>query len=194
MASQLLIQFEKFPKEQALVGEMLLAYGEIEFALLDILSAVQKNLQTAIRTLFQLRSETHRLNIVEAICAPWFDNLNLGGQFREGMIAVNHCKNIRNQYAHCLFVDDNPVLRFANLETTAKSKGEVCQVVASPITLALLTKQRAYFDYADHMILWLDYTYRTKNGQPVAVDQPVPRPRRISPPKLNSRGEGRTPR
>ena len=189
MASHLLIQFENFSNEQKLIGEMLLGYGELEFVMLDILNAVMRNAQTAVRTLYQIRSETHRLNVVEAIVTPWFEKLNLGGQLREGMNAANHCKNIRNQYAHCTYIADGSVLRFANLETTAKGKGEQCQVVASPISLELLKKQRSYFDYADQMLLWLDYTYRTKNGRPVAVDQPIPKPRRIQPPKLNSRGE-----
>ena len=172
---------------------MLLAYGELEFAMLDILTAVLKNAQTAVRTLYQLRSETHRLNVAEAIAMPWFEATNMGGQFREGITAANHCKTIRNQYAHCHFVADDHVLRFANLELTAKSKGEQCKVVASPITLTLIKQQRAYFDYADHMLLWLDQTYRFKNGQPTHVGTKIPKPRRMQPPKLNSRGEESPP-
>lgn len=191
MANHLLIQFEPFPKEKELISEILLSYGELEFVMLDILNAVLKNSQTAVRVLYQLRSEGHRLNIVEAIANPWFEANDLGSEFKEGMAAVNLCKRIRNQYAHCTFMADENCLRFANLEITAKSKGPKCEVVSTPITLPLIERQRAYFDYTDHMLLWLDYTYRTKNGQPVAVDQPIPKPQRIHPPKLNSRGEAR---
>lgn len=194
MASSLLITLDQFPKERDLIARMILAYGEIEFAMLDILGAIFKNQQTAVRTLYQLRSESHRLNIVEAIATPWFEAAGIGGHFTEGMTAAFHCKTIRNQYAHCTFLTDDGVLRFAQLEETAKSKGASCQVVARPLTLALLEQQSAYFDYADHQILWLDHTYRVKNGQPVHSNAQIPKPKRLSPPKLSSRGEARPPR
>ena len=120
MPTSLLIAFDRFPKERELIARMILAYGEIEFAMLDILGAIFKNQQTAVRTLYQLRSESHRLNIVEAIATPWFEQQKMGGHFKEGMTAAFHCKNIRNQYAHCTFVADSEVLRLAQLEETVE--------------------------------------------------------------------------
>lgn len=189
MQTSLLTDLDRFPEERDLIARMILAYGEIEFAMLDILGAIFQNQQTAVRTLYQLRSESHRLNIVEAIATPWYEQTKMGGHFQEGMTAAFHCKNIRNQYAHCTFVAHHDVLRFAMLEETAKTKGELCQVVKRAITRDLLKKQSAYFGYAHHQILWLDYTYRIKNGQSVRSGDPIPKPKRLSPPKLNSRGE-----
>ena len=194
MPTSLLIAFDRFPKERELIARMILAYGEIEFAMLDILGAIFKNQQTAVRTLYQLRSESHRLNIVEAIATPWFEQQKMGGHFKEGMTAAFHCKNIRNQYAHCTFVADSEVLRLAQLEETAKTKGESCQVVLRAITRDFLGKQSAYFDYAHHQILWLDYNYRLKNDQPVRSGEAILKPKRLSPPKLNSRAEALPPR
>jgi hypothetical protein len=187
MNTSLLIAFDEFPEELRLVSRMILAYGEIEFAFLDILGAVFKNSQTAIRTLYQLRSETHRLTVAEAIAMPWFESAGLGGQFNEAVNAAKKCKKIRNQYAHCQFIASDGVLRFCNLEKTATSKGAKCEVRATPITLEVLQEQSAYFDYADHQVLWVNHSYRVKNGLEVHHGGPFPKPKRIPPPRLDSR-------
>jgi len=188
MLDALLVPFAGFRREREIVGKMLVAYGELEIAVLDILTSVLKDGQASARTMFQLRSEANRLAVAEAIATPPFEKAGLGGQFKEAFDAMNHCKNIRNQYAHCIWIGDGGILRFANLEEAAKSKGEKCQVVSHPLTLALLRNQWAYFEYADHALLWVNQEYRKKHKQ--ELHGPIiPKPKRLSPPKQHSRGE-----
>ena len=194
MASTLLINLDAHPEARDLIARMILAYGELEFVMLDTLGAVLNDTSTALRTIYQLRSESNRLSVVEAIATPWFDRAGLGGAIREAITAVYHCKNIRNQYAHCQWLDDERILRFCLLDQSAKSKAGMAEIIARPVSLSLLQQQWAYFDYADHALLWVNHQYRVKNEQPTHTDGPVPKPKRLSPPKLDSRGEKRSPR
>ena len=185
----LLIQLENFPRERELISRMILAYGELEFAMMDLLAATLNDSTAAVRTLFQLRSESNRQAVVEAIAQPSFNRVGLGGQFSEAMAAVGHCKNYRNQYAHCHWAECGGILYFTQLETTAKKKGANCTVLNIPITVQLLEKQWKYFEFTDHMLLWLDNKYREKSGLPIRGEGEIPQPRRVPPPKRDSRGE-----
>ena len=190
-SEELLLPFEGLRKERELIGKMLLAYNELEYVLLDMLIAVLGDGQAAIRAMYQLRSEANRLAVAEAIITPEFTRSALGGSLKESLDALGHCKAIRNQFAHCLWTFDEGTLRFANLELTAKSKGEKCQVVSHPLTATLLRNQWAYFEYASHMLLWVNQEYRRKNNQSLHGSI-IPKPKRLPPPKLHSRGEPRT--
>src|SRR5690606_28685494 len=148
-----LIPFRDFPEERELISSMILAYGELECAMLDILGAVRCDMSAAVRTLFQLRSEANRYAVVQATRGRAFDRAGLGKEVSEGMTAVGHCKAYRNQYAHCHWIAEDGVLYFSKLEETAKSKGAECRVKNIPITLPVIKAQWEYFGYADHMLL-----------------------------------------
>lgn len=188
MGGTLLVQFRGFRAERDLIAKMLLSYGELEFFMLDILTVAINDSNAAIRTMYQLRSEANRLAVAEALCTPKFATVNLGGQFKEGVTAMFHCKNIRNQFAHCTWISNKGVLNFANLEEPAKTTGEAkAKVTAHPITRALLQQQFAYFEYTSHMLLWLTQQYRKKTNQELLGPMP-PKPRQLVPPKLHSHG------
>lgn len=185
----LLIPLDQFPHERDLVARMILAYGELEFCMLDLLAAALDDTAAAVRTLYQLRSEANRHAVVEAIAQPSFARAGLAAPFKEAMDAVKHCKGYRNQYAHCHWTAHDGILHFTDLEVTAKSKGDVCKVQNIPITLTLLRSQWAYFEYTDHLLLWLDNEFRIKAGLPIRGEGQLLRPKRLDPPKKHSRGE-----
>lgn len=192
MSGALLLGFDNFPRQRIHIGDMLLAYGELEIAMVGVLASVVGTAKSAVRTLYQLRSESQRIDVFEAVAEPWFEQAGLIGHFHEAIAAINHCKKIRNQYAHCIFIEDGGILKFAELETVAKRRTGA-SVVAKPLTLALVEQQRDYFNYAEHMLFWLAQEYCLKTGQPTvsgrAAVRTILKPRRIQPPKLNSLGE-----
>jgi hypothetical protein len=193
-----LVQLDKHPKERDLIGKIILAYGEIEVIVMDLVTAaLNGDNKTALRTLFRLRSENNRLQVADAIARPWFTSQGLEGHYSEAMTAAHHCMGFRNHYAHCQWVSDEVgQLRFGNLEDAAKSTGEKCQIILRPITRKRLQEQYDYFSYAEHMLLWVTDEYRLKTEQKrlLAGNQRVPKPKRVSPPKPDSRGEEPTPR
>ncbi len=67
----LLLEFDSFPEEKAIVGEMLMAYGEIEFALVRLIGTFfQEDNDTAARILFRVKGEGPRLDVADAILRP----------------------------------------------------------------------------------------------------------------------------
>jgi hypothetical protein len=98
----LLYEFHDFPDEQEAIGKMLIAYGELEFAILGCIGAVlNSDMAQALRILFRVRGEGARIEVADAILRPAFAKVGLGGKWGNALGAARACKNIRNQYAHC---------------------------------------------------------------------------------------------
>lgn len=195
MANSLLIQFERHPAELAAVGKIVLAYGELEFAFMDTLRAVlNEDLGRAARTIYRLKSESNRLEIADALLAPALADYPFGGMWNEAYCALKFCKNIRNQYAHAQWVNDDGQLRFGDLDEAAQSKGDKFKIRLRPISLAALTKQLAYFEYAHHLVMWIGDQVRLAEGQPRMVAAKVPKPKKAVQPKTDSLGEAQPPR
>jgi hypothetical protein len=58
---KILSEFEPFPKEKQLIGSMLIAYGEIEFALFSLIDAVLDAQNNAVEIFFRIRGEGARV-------------------------------------------------------------------------------------------------------------------------------------
>jgi hypothetical protein len=65
----LLIEFDAFPKAKEGVGTILASYGEIEFALLGILSDTLFDGESAnaLRVLFRIRGEGARIDVCDGL-------------------------------------------------------------------------------------------------------------------------------
>ena len=196
MFPSVLIQLDNHPSERELIGKIILAYGEIEFMIMDLVcAALKEDIRTALRTLFRLRSENNRLQVADAIARPWFVAQKLEGHYAEAITAARHCMAFRNQYAHCTWVSDpDGQLRFGNLEDAAKQTGTKSTIAMRPLTLDLLKRQYGYFSFAEHQLLWVtdEYRLKTKQKRKLEPNQRIPKPKRVSPPNLDSRGEART--
>jgi hypothetical protein len=179
MAS-MLAEFENFPKEKALIGEMLIAYGEIEFVITRMLAAFFKDTgseDTAARMFFRVKGEGPRLDVADAILRPQLKKFSLSGKWGNALGAARHCKTIRNQFAHChWFLDqENKVLSFMNLDVDAASGEGEMLVRFEPIDLPLIEAQHQYFDYAIALLYFLDQEYRRKQGMKSAHDFSEPK-------------------
>lgn len=71
---RLLAEFERFEKEQQLVGRMLMAYGEFEFTIAQLLGyAIPGGDDTAARLLYRVNGEAARLDVADALLRPFFE-------------------------------------------------------------------------------------------------------------------------
>ena len=171
---------------------MVLAYGEIEVCVMNLLQAtLGGDTNTAVRALYRLRSESNRLEVADALIVPKLTPY-LRGAWSEAYAAIKRCKQIRNQYAHGLFINDGGQLRFGDLDEAAQGKSEKSEIKLRPISLAALERQIGYFEYAMHQTLWIGDRYRIKTGQLRQIAQRVPKPKKVLPPKLDSHGEEQT--
>ena len=189
----ILIQLDEHPEERDLIGKIILAYGVLEVALLENVSAaIGDDIYTATRALYRLRSESNRLEVADALVRPKMEAQKLGTFWQDAYSAVKVCKGIRNTYAHSTWVsDENGTLRFGDLDKSAKSHSGNCKIQMIPLTKKVLEEQFAYFTHADHLLLWALDQYHIAAGLPRKLpdNQHVTKPKRKPQPKLDSRGE-----
>jgi hypothetical protein len=174
--ANMLIEFADFPQEREIVGTLLIAYGEIEWA---IAACVQEALDitpsAATRILFRVQGEGARLNVADAIVRPVFAKVGLEGQWGHAIGAAKHCKNIRNQYAHCHWRRFDGIPRFINLDAEARAVEGTLMVDAIPLKLELLQRQRSYFIYALDWLYYLAPEYKKQMGRLSLHDQVAPK-------------------
>jgi hypothetical protein len=184
--ANMLIEFINHDQERDIIGQLLIAYGEIEFGLLGCLRVVLDiDLSTAARIIFRVRGEGARIDVCDALMRPAFSKVRLGSKWDNAMGAAKHCKSIRNQYAHCHWQHHDETLRFANFDVDARSKDGTLKVTLLPIDLDLLEKQRRYFEYALDWLYYLDDEYQKRVGK--ISNHSLSEPKSIPAPPLHIR-------
>jgi len=184
--SGLLVEFEKFPDERELIGSLLIAYGEIEFALLACIDSVLwQNLETTTRVLFRVQGEGARINVADAILRPEYQKVNLEGIWGNALGAIRLCKTIRNQYAHCHWVLIDEALHFLSFDEAAQQVEGNIDVRYRQVDVSLLQDQMAYFEYGIATIYFLVFEYEKRVGRRSSHD--VELPKSMAAPPLYSR-------
>jgi hypothetical protein len=173
------------PQETGLIGEILIAYGELENSVIDVVDAVlDEDVDTTLRTLFRLRSEGQRLDVADAIARKWMREQGLEPIYSEALGAMKRCKTIRNQYAHCTWYTESGHLFFINLEEAAKKTDGPTMLKARRIDEPLLRTQRGFFDYTEDLLIFVAESYRRKLGMGKEGRGQF-RPKRLPLPKLH---------
>lgn len=161
--------FADFPAEAALIGRILGGYTDLEVDLMNCVKAAW-DLDTVLKAMYRARGETQRLDIADSFGRQTYRALNFGTQFEMGLGAMRHCLRIRNQYAHCVWWNDNSgSLAFANLEDLAKLNDAVTNLHGLDVrhvTVAHLESQFAYFEYASNLLIWVLHEGNKAAGRP----------------------------
>lgn len=157
-----------------IVGELLIAYGEIEFDTLCCLAETLGSMSQALQVMFRIRSETSRLKVADAIMRPRFHALNIKeyDRFIQGAI---HCASIRNFYAHCHWNNNGPRLVATNFEDFAKPLSTPANLKTYLVSLDLLRQQQAFFKYVQEGLWHLLAEHQKKNGKPPDHDVQAPK-------------------
>jgi hypothetical protein len=180
--ANVLIEFRNFPQEREIVGRLLIAYGEIEFALVGCLrEALHCSASMSTRILFRVRGEGARIEVADAIARPAYNKIGLGGQWGNAIGAACVCKKIRNQYAHCHWrLLSDGVLRFMDLDAEVGGDGPVT-AKAIPLKLSLLQRQDEYFEYTLDWLYYLGEEYKRRAGRSSSHDLVKPKSMRSPP-------------
>lgn len=158
---------DRFPAEAALLGRLVLGYGDLEMELMECLRFVLRNdLDTPAKAMFRTRGETQRIAVADSIGRYRFHDLSLGTDFEMAVGNMHFCLKIRNQYAHCSWMPHKKHgLCFVNFESLANRHERLD--IEVPLDLhaineELLKKQEQYFRYVlDHM-RWLKFEARAR--------------------------------
>ncbi len=107
MGRPILGPFVKFSAEAAIIGRLSAGYTTLEVGLLHCVQVVRDDFDAVLKALFRVRGESARIGMGEGFAWHFYDQLGLGTEFQEGIAAMRKCTGIRNQYAHCVWYDDN---------------------------------------------------------------------------------------
>ncbi len=180
------------PEESALVGAMVVNYGELEFCLTQCLGTVLNDNTLAFRLVYRDRGEDRRINICDTLIRPRFAALKLEDVFVETIDQVRHCKMIRNQYAHGWFSWSafsigsekrwGPRVTTLKLVSLEDAVDDPAGINAEPknLPVALLKEQADYFINAQDWVMWLQHEAEKAAGKPL---EKIQRPKRASKPK-----------
>lgn len=178
--------FKRFPTEAAIIGRLLAGYADLEIALMHCAQVVRDDLDTVLKTMFRTRGESARIKVADAFGRHAYAEFNLETDFSMAIGATRYCLKIRNQYAHCIWYDDNSgSLAFTNLEEIANKNvylADMAALTIQHVDVALLKSQAAYYQYAESLLSWVNYEGRTRAGK--LKLQLVDRPKQLTPPPL----------
>jgi hypothetical protein len=187
MAVRILPTLRHFPKEEQIIGRLVVGYGELEFLFHCCVGAALQDEDAAFRALFRIRGEATRIDVGDALMRQQYSATKLRDRYNEMIGAMRFCKTVRNQYAHAHWRGDKDGwVSFAALEQAAKSHAGTPTIAFTPIKLPVLTQQEEYFVYTAQTLqhLWPEYEHLT--GQKLTGPR-RPEPTIIPQPPLDSR-------
>lgn len=143
MSLQILPAFSRYPKEAEILGRLLAGYGDLEFELVLCLGECLDDDERALRTIFRIRGEDNRIKIATVLMSAPYEKLQLSEPLHQALRAMNCCKTVRNQFAHCHWYDTpESGLCFTRLETWSKDESQsFSDMEKIKIDVALLGRQ-----------------------------------------------------
>ena len=99
-----------------------------------------------MRAIFRTQTEFARITLGDTLITPkLMPHRKLLGSYTHAIGCVRYCRELRNQYAHCHWMDDDDGgLFFTNTEGTAR-KAVGFDPVWLHVDVPLLTKQEDFF-------------------------------------------------
>jgi hypothetical protein len=175
--------FHHWPDEAAIVGRLLVDYGELEIELALSMGYALSDKRKVMRDFFRTRGAEARIKLAEEQAnpeeGPWMRLTGVGDEFAEAIAAMRVCKDIRNGFAHCYWISEKsipecpPGLYFVDVEAWAKSPtpiGFQWQYAGLP----RLQELEAYFKYTHECLQHVLAAISTQRGQPVMGECPMP--------------------
>ena len=163
-----------FPKEMAIIGRLLVDYGELELDLMNCVQVARNfDLNAVLKAMFRVRGETNRVVIADGLGRAPYEKLGLGREFGLMIDTLRNCLAVRNRYAHAYWhdPDQGKELCYVSVEELAKDDEELKNLddlTFSYIDEPLLLSQEAYFLYARDLITYLNYEGKFAQGHSIS--------------------------
>jgi len=141
-----------------------------------------------LRAFFRIPGEGARILVTDALIKPAYHAAGLTDQYNEALGAIKHCKNLRNQYAHCHWLDwPEEGLFFCDMDRAVKKAMGPLELRFLHVDAPLLEKQEEYFSYAFDWLWFLSNEYRERKGErsirPHEAPKIIPQPSEHNPPE-----------
>ena len=147
--------FDLFPQEGAIIGKIVVGYGELELDLAQCLVPLLGDITTMSRVMFRLRNESNRLAVADAMLKPYYERLDMAAFYDQAYGTFSRCKQIRNNHAHCHWTDSNGNLFFTIFEESATQRGNGSDISFYHVDLKLLQAQLALFENCQDWLFYL---------------------------------------
>ena len=163
--------FLNFPEEAALIGAMVIGYGELELSFGALAGGAMQHKFAVLNALHCVRSETNRIEIADALCKTAIESLGFKAEYEVMLQALRYCLKIRNEYAHSHWAEMEGKLFVTDGEKALKNVGS--RPLWFPVPLDMLKKQEAFFENTRMQILALDMNSELiLNGKRAAIKTP----------------------
>lgn len=177
--------FIAYPDEAALLGAMIIGYGELDLSFAHMAGLVVGQTYAVLDACHSVRSESARLDIAHALAAAAFKRANLESEYTYTHASTRFCLRLRNQFTHSQWADMDEGLSFTNAEGAFKAP--LTKIAWKRIDLDLLKKQEAYFEHTRLCILTLVHLLEQRGKSrfvPFHLPPRIPQPRmHLQPPK-----------
>jgi hypothetical protein len=172
--------FQRNPKVANYIGRIISAYGELEYQLHACARITLDDKHIALKEMFGIRGETKRIEKASSLMRESYVTARLTALYDSAIDAMTHCRDIRNQYAHCHWADDDKNIFFVNLEETAK-QANTTKHKFRHIDLGVLEAQISYFGYTLHLLEYMEHEYQSQTNpkfknhfkKPTPLEKPV---------------------
>ncbi|MGA2793552.1 MAG: hypothetical protein ABSE69_08455 [Roseiarcus sp.] len=186
---------DRHPKLAAIIGRIVLAYGEIEFSVCRNAGHALNLLGPFLATVYQTRASSARVDFAQSIILQECKELGLSDAFETCRAMVSKCAVIRNQYAHCNWADSGSHRRaglfFADLENSEFDASAEFFHHYRHVSANLLDEQLSYFAYTMEWLEFLNHEIALRQGR--LKEHYWPKPPKLSPPPLHNPPEKHVP-
>jgi hypothetical protein len=173
--------FHRHKDEAAIIGRIVVAFGELEYLMVNIAARAAggselPNRYPFFKALYRLRTTSSRIDAADALMRPSFLACKYEGQYGQAFGALKYCLRIRNQYAHCNWADDGEDtngLYFADLEESAQATIG-WEHHWYHVDVPILETQEAYFVYTQTWLYNLESVIAEATGRPIYPATPAP--------------------
>lgn len=169
-----------------IIGRLLVDYGELELGLMNCVQVSRGyDLNSTLKAMFCVRSEMSRIKIAGALAQSPYSLLGLDAAFSAMIDAMNHCRMIRNKYAHAYWHDPNQGknLCYVSVEELADEPGyikDLANLTFFFIDEPLLLQQERYFEYTRDLTTYLNHEGRLRAK--LIISNPFPLPTQMQKP------------
>ena len=98
--------FRRHPEEAALIGRIVVHFGELEFTLCRNAENTLAMYVPLTKALYSLRATSSRIDFVDGLIRNVYLIYGLGKEYDLAISMVRNCLRIRDLYAHCNWADD----------------------------------------------------------------------------------------
>lgn len=177
--------FLRRPEEGALVGRIVVQFGELEVAFCHHTASALDAFTPLMKALYSLKSTSSRIDFLDGLIRGLYIQFELGKEYDTSISMLRYCLRIRNLYAHCNWgsdVGDYPGMFYADFQDSAKT--DDFRSDWRHVDTVLLQKQEDYFAETMSWLLFLYGEVAVKKKR--ITSHAWPRPSELEKPHLHN--------